>query len=33
MLINTIAKEEYIKKEIKVFNNFYECEMACRFIR
>lgn len=28
-----IANETYIKKEIKIFNNYYECEMACRFLR
>ncbi|OUM56940.1 hypothetical protein PIROE2DRAFT_18236 [Piromyces sp. E2] len=31
--IERITKEVYIKKEIKVFNNCYECEIACRFLR
>ncbi|OUM62400.1 hypothetical protein PIROE2DRAFT_11307 [Piromyces sp. E2] len=31
--VERITKEVYLKKEIKVFNNLYECEMACRFLR
>ncbi|ORX49604.1 hypothetical protein BCR36DRAFT_370629 [Piromyces finnis] len=31
--IDRITQEVYIKQEIKVFNNYYECEIATRFIR
>lgn len=31
--VERITTETYIKKEIKVFKNFYECEIACRFLR
>jgi len=31
--VERITTDKFIKKEIKVFKNYYECEMACRFIR
>ncbi|ORY78701.1 hypothetical protein LY90DRAFT_70311 [Neocallimastix californiae] len=31
--VERITKEVYIKKDIKVFNNYFECETACRFLR
>ncbi|KAG4099110.1 hypothetical protein H8356DRAFT_937586 [Neocallimastix lanati (nom. inval.)] len=31
--LERITKEVYIKKEIKVYNNVFECEIACRFLR
>ncbi|ORX61102.1 hypothetical protein BCR36DRAFT_6913 [Piromyces finnis] len=31
--VDRITKEVFVKKEIKVFRNLYECEFACRFIR
>ncbi|ORX42839.1 hypothetical protein BCR36DRAFT_374241 [Piromyces finnis] len=31
--VERITKEVYVKKEIKVFCNYYECEIASRFLR
>ncbi|ORX77038.1 hypothetical protein BCR32DRAFT_270911 [Anaeromyces robustus] len=31
--VERITNEVFIKKEIKVFNNYYECDIACRFLR
>jgi hypothetical protein len=31
--LERISKQVYIKKEIKVFKNYYECDIACRFLR
>ncbi|ORX45582.1 hypothetical protein BCR36DRAFT_299255, partial [Piromyces finnis] len=31
--IERITSEKYIRKEIKIYNNYYECEVVCRFLR
>lgn len=31
--VERITTEIYIKKEIKVFNNYHECDLACKFLR
>jgi hypothetical protein len=31
--LDRIVGENFIKKDIKVFKNHYECDMACRFLR
>ncbi|OUM56726.1 hypothetical protein PIROE2DRAFT_65396 [Piromyces sp. E2] len=31
--VERITSEKYINKRIRIFNNFYECEIACRFLR
>ncbi|KAL6605489.1 hypothetical protein U3516DRAFT_556458 [Neocallimastix sp. 'constans'] len=31
--IERITEEKFVRNEIKVFKNYYECEFACRFVR